>query len=54
MENKSMGDNGYWRVGFLDIHTLPIIHLTKNLDIHKLFIEVRVFIIYYYLLINKK
>jgi hypothetical protein len=54
MENKSMDDNGYQRVGFLDIYTLFIIHWVKNLDIYKLSIKVRVFIIYYYLLINKK
>jgi hypothetical protein len=43
MENKSMDDNGYQRVGFLDIYTLFIIHWVKNLDIHKLSIKVRVF-----------
>jgi hypothetical protein len=36
------GDNEYMRVEFLNIHTLPITHQIKSLDIHKLSIEFQV------------
>ena len=36
------GDNEYMRVEFFNIHTLPITHQIKSLDIHKLSIEFQV------------